>query len=59
MRCSRSTWSAPYQAMRPCAAGRGQQLALLVEADGVDGHVGPPGELLDPDGGGVRGSHER
>ncbi len=31
------------------AAGRREQLALLVEADGVDRHVGAPGELLDPD----------
>ncbi len=47
------------------AAGRWQQLALLVEADGVDRHVGPAGQFLDPDVGGadgrrgVRDSHER
>ena len=29
------------------AGGRGQEPALLVEADGVDGHVGPAGQLLD------------
>ena len=40
------------------AAGRGQQLALLVEADGVDRHVGAAGELLDSDGAGDR-FHER
>ena len=33
----------------PLAAGRREQLALLVEADGVDRHVGAPGELLDAD----------
>ena len=30
-------------------AGRREQLALLVEADGVDRDVGAPGQLLDPD----------
>jgi hypothetical protein len=52
----------------PGAAGRRQQLALLVEADRVDGQVGASGELLDPDLGvahggrsrrGARGSHEQ
>ena len=41
------------------AAGRREQLALLVEADGVDRDVGPAGELLDPDGAGDPRSHER
>ena len=44
--------------------GRREQLALLVEADGVDRHLGAPGELLDPDlrldrGGRGARSHER
>ena len=30
-------------------AGRREQLALLVEADGVDGDLGAAGQLLDPD----------
>ena len=37
----------PGDAPRP--AGRREQLALLVEADGVDRDVGAPGQLLDPD----------
>ena len=40
------------------AAGRGEELALLVEADGVDRHVGAAGELLHPDRAGDR-FHER
>ena len=34
------------------ATGRGEELALLVEADGVDGHVSAAGELLHADGAG-------
>ena len=33
---------APYQATRPSRSGGGEQPALLVEADRVDRHVGPP-----------------
>ena len=40
-------------------AGRREQLALLVEADGVDRDLGAAGELLDSDVAGDRGSHER
>ena len=36
------------------AAGRGEELALLVEADGVDGDVGAAGELLHADRAGDR-----
>ena len=49
----------------PGPTGRREQLALLVEADGVDGDLGPAGQLLDPDlrvsdgGCGPHGSHER
>ena len=49
MRPSRSTCSAPYQAIAALAAGRGEQLALLVEADRVDRDVTAAGELLDAD----------
>ena len=48
MRASRSRCSGPYQATRPSRAGRREQPALLVEADRVDRHVGPLGQLLDP-----------
>ena len=64
MRCNRSAWSVPYQRDAALAAGRREELALLVEADRVDGDVGAAGELLDPDlgvadrGRRARASHE-
>ena len=49
MRCSRSTCSGAVPGDAALPAGRREQLALLVEADGVDGDLGAAGELLDPD----------
>ena len=46
IRASRSRCSGPYQATRP-SRGRRQQPPLLVEANRVDRHLGPPGQVLD------------